>query len=265
MSEGFAAGELCLIIDGKGRKHLVDLRPGGSFQFHAGVVSHDEVIGSDPGIVLRTATGARVIATRPRLADYVLTMRRGAQVVYPKDLGPIIHWGDIQPGHTVVEAGTGSGALTMALLRAVGESGRVVSVDRREDHLAHATAVITRFLGEIPANLDLVVGSVEDELADHAPDRIVLDLPEPWGVVGPAATALRPPGILVSYLPTIPQVMHLRDELRRSGRFASVETFEVLHREWQFDGRSVRPMSQMVGHTGFTTIARLSLEPTTAE
>ncbi|HUG74576.1 MAG TPA: tRNA (adenine-N1)-methyltransferase [Acidimicrobiia bacterium] len=256
MTDRFADGELCLLIDAKGRKHLVDLRPGRTFQFHAGVIRHEDIIGAEAGVVVRTGTGAKVAALRPRLADYVLTMRRGAQVVYPKDLGPMIHWGDARPGHLVVEAGTGSGALTMAILAAVGPTGRVVSVDRREDHQEHARGVMERLLGELPANLELVVGDVAEEVAHHRPDRVFLDLPEPWHVVPPAAEALTPGGVLCAYLPTIPQVMHLRDALRRARRYAAVETFETLHREWQFEGRSVRPRSQMVGHTGFITVAR---------
>jgi tRNA (adenine57-N1/adenine58-N1)-methyltransferase catalytic subunit len=258
VNAAFAAGEACLLIDGRGRKHLIDLDDGRSFEFHAGAVSHDDIIGAEPGVVLRTGSGARLVALRPRLADYVLTMRRGAQVVYPKDLGPMIHWGDARSGHTVVEAGTGSGALTLALLDAVGPEGSIVSVERRQDHLDHARGTIERFLGEIPANLTLVLGDVEDVMPEHAPDRLFLDLPEPWESVSPAIASLAPGGVVCSYLPTVPQVHRLHDELRRSRRFTAVETFETLHREWQFEGRSVRPASQMVGHTGFITVARLT-------
>lgn len=246
---------MCLLLDSRGRRYLVDLREDGSFQFHAGVVPHDSLIGSEPGTVVWTATGARIVALRPRLADYILKMDRGAQVVYPKDLGPIVHWADVAPGHSVVEAGTGSGALAMALVRAVGPGGQVISVERRPDHLDHARKTITRFLGEIPPNLVLVEGLVEDVLADHTPDRVVLDLPEPWSVVEPAVAAFASGGILCSYLPTVPQVQKLHDELRISRRFVGIESFEVMQREWQIDGRSVRPMSQMVGHTGFLTVA----------
>lgn len=258
MTTVFAAGETCLLIDGRGRKHLIDLHPGRSFEFHAGAVSHDEIIGAEPGVVLRTGSRARLVALRPRLADYVLTMRRGAQVVYPKDLGPMIHWGDARSGHTIVEAGTGSGALTLALLDAVGPEGAVVSVERRQDHLDHAQGVIERFLGEVPANLTLVLGDVAEVLAAHSPHRLFLDLPEPWTSVAPAIASLRPGGAVCAYLPTVPQVHRLHDELRRSRRFTGIETFETMHREWQFEGRSVRPASQMVGHTGFITVARLT-------
>ncbi|MFH1330301.1 MAG: tRNA (adenine-N1)-methyltransferase [Actinomycetota bacterium] len=256
MSDVFRSGEVCLLVDGRGRHYLVDLDPAGVFQYHVGVLSHREIIGAAEGTVLRSSGEGRLIALRPRLADYILRMRRGAQVVYPKDIGPILHWGDIGAGMTVLEAGTGSGALTMALVRAVGPAGRVISVEERPDHAAGARAAIVRFLGEIPANLDLRIGRVEEAVEEVAPDRLVLDLPEPWEVVGPAVAGLADGGVLTAYVPTVPQVQHLHDELRRSHRFLDAFTFEVLFREWVAQGRSVRPASHMVGHTGFVTVAR---------
>jgi len=254
----FAAGDLCLLADARGRHYLIDLRPGASFQYHAGTLAHDEVIGNPPGTVHRSSRGSRLVSVRPRLVDYVLEMPRGAQVVYPKDLGAIVHWADVAPGHRVAEAGTGSGALTLALLRAVGPTGSVLSVERRPDHLAHASSVIGRFLGGLPSNLRLAEGEIEEVLSGEVVDRVILDLPEPWSVVATAAGALAPGGILAAYLPTVPQVMHLHDELRRSRRFVDMETMEILIRNWRLDGRSVRPESQMVGHTGFLTFARVT-------
>jgi len=259
VTAAFEAGEVCLLLDARSRTYLVDLVAGGRFQYHAGGVEHDDIIGNPPGVVLRTTSAARLVALRPRLADYVLRMKRGPQVIYPKDLGPIIHWGDIGPGMTVVEAGTGSGALTLALLRAVGPTGKVVSVERRPAHARHAVAAITRFLGELPSTLELRDGDVEDMIIDVAPDRVVLDLPEPWHAVEAAAEGLADDGVLTSFLPTVPQVQRIRDALRRTGRFAAPSTFEVLHRDWAADGRSVRPSHQMVGHTGFITIASKTL------
>lgn len=193
---------------------------------------------------------------RPRLADYVLRMPRGAQLIYPKDLGPMIHWADVRPGDTVIEAGTGSGALTLALIRAVGPGGSVVTVERREDHLAHARNVITRFHGGLPENLEMILGEVVDVVGGRGDtDRLMLDLPEPWEVAEAAAGHMAAGGIICAYVPTVPQVQRLVDALRHTGRFVSTETFEGLHREWRFDGRSVRPESQMVGHTGFITVA----------
>ncbi len=256
MSDTFLPGETCLLVDGRGRHYLVDLTPGGTFQYHVGALALDRVIGQPEGTVLRSSGDGRLVALRPRLADYILRMRRGAQVVYPKDIGPIVHWGDIGPGMKVLEAGTGSGALTMALLRAVGPTGAVISVEERPDHAAGAREAIARFFGELPANLDLRLGRVEEMVQEIAPDRLVLDLPEPWRVVPPAAAGLADGGVLTAYLPTVPQVQHLHDDLRRSRRFLDVLTFEVLLREWVAEGRSVRPASQMVGHTGFITTAR---------
>ena len=165
-------------------------------------------------------------------------------------------WADIAPGQTVLEAGTGSGALTMALVRAVGPNGRVISYERRDDHAKKARKLINGFFGEIPDNLDLRIGEVEDGIAEAAPDRIVLDLPEPWHAVALAAEHLAPGGAFCCYLPTVPQVQTVREALKEAGSFFETETFEVLHREWSVEGRSVRPSHRMVGHTGFITVSR---------
>jgi tRNA (adenine57-N1/adenine58-N1)-methyltransferase len=250
------AGEPCLLVDTKGRRYLIELAEGAEFQYHAGTLPHAEIIGSEEGAELRSSGASRLLVLRPRLADFILTMPRGAQVVYPKDIGPILHWGDIRPGSVVLEAGTGSGALTMALVQAVGPEGRVVSVERRSDHLAHAAGTIERFFGTLPGNLSLREGDVAEMVADVAPDRVVLDLPEPWEVVAPAARHMGAGGVLTAYLPTVPQVQQLHVALRHSRRFGDVSTFEILLREWNAEGRSVRPASQMVGHTGFITVAR---------
>ena len=255
MTASFGAGDLCLLLDPRGRRYLIEIKPGQTFQYHGGWLRHEALVGVAPGTVVRSSGGGRIAVLRPRLADYILKMKRGAQVVYPKDIGPIIHWADIRPGDLVVEAGSGSGALTLALLRAVGEQGRVVSVEVRPDHLKHAQGTVRRFLGDIPDTLVFLEGRVEEALANWNPDRVILDLPEPWEVAAPAAAALAPGGILCSYLPTVPQVQHLHDALRQTHRFIAVETFEVMIRNWRFEGRSVRPESLMVGHTGFLTIA----------
>ncbi len=255
----FREGELCLLNDARGRQHLITLRDGDTWQSDRGTVAHSILIGTPEGCTVRTSTGAPVVALRPRLADYVLRMKRGAAVMYPKDTAALIGWADIGPGCTVVEAGTGSGALTLWLLRAVGESGRVVSTDVRRDHAVHARRVVEAFLGEVPENLELRVGPVEDLITSVEPDRIVLDLPEPWHAVAPAADGLAGGGVFASYLPTVPQVQTLREALTDAGVFTEVDTFEVLMRSWTIDGRSVRPDHRMVGHTGFITVARKRL------
>lgn len=253
---GFVAGDACLLFDAKGRRYLIELEPGKEFHYHRGVVAHDAIIGSVDGSSFESSLGSRLIALHPRLADYAVKMGRGATVVYPKDAAAMIMWGDIGPGHVVVEAGTGSGALTMALARAVGEDGRVISFEVREDHAEIARSRISGFFGEVPGNIELRVGPVEEAIAGLAPDRIVLDLPEPWHSVVPAAEHLQPGGVFVCYLPTVPQVEEVRRVIRGTGRYLDVTTFEVLHREWVVDGRSVRPSHRMQGHTGFITAAR---------
>jgi tRNA (adenine57-N1/adenine58-N1)-methyltransferase len=255
VSDTFGAGDLCLLLDPRGRRYLIEIKAGQTFQYHGGFLRHETLIGLAPGSIALSSSGGRIAVMRPRLADYILKMRRGAQVVYPKDIGPIIHWADIRGGDLVLEAGSGSGALTLALLRAVGESGKVVSVEVRPDHLTHARNTVRRFLGAIPGNLVFVEGRVEEVLPAWSPDRLVLDLPEPWEVVEPAAAALAPGGILCAYLPTVPQVQQLHDALHRSGRFVAIETFEMMIRNWKVQGRAVRPESLMVGHTGFITVA----------
>jgi tRNA (adenine57-N1/adenine58-N1)-methyltransferase len=183
-------------------------------------------------------------------------MGRRATVVYPKDAGAIVTWADVGLGMTVLEAGTGSGALTMVLVRAVGPAGRVVSYEVREDHAALARRRIEGFFGEIPATLDLRIGAVEEAIAEVAPDRIVLDLPEPWHAVEAAVEHLTPGGVFCCYLPTVPQVQEVRRTLDATRSFLDVMTFEILMREWAVEGRSVRPDHRMVGHTGFVTVAR---------
>lgn len=252
----FGLGEPCLLIDGKGRQYLLKLDPDRKFQYHRGSLAHTEILGVEDGTWLTDSSGARLLALRPRLADYILRMRRGAQVVYPKDIGPILVFADIHAGSTVLEAGTGSGALTMALTQAVGSEGRVISVEKRQDHADHARKAIERFFGSIPSQLDLRVGEVEDVVAEFCPERIVLDLPEPWHLVALAAERQPTGGTICGYLPTVPQVQTLVDALRQTDRFAEIEVREFLFRDWNVAGRSVRPDHNMVGHTGFLVFAR---------
>jgi tRNA (adenine57-N1/adenine58-N1)-methyltransferase len=247
-----------LVLDSKNRRHLVTLEADGQLHLHTGIVRHDDLIGAKEGVTVRTTMGARLIAVRPTLSEYVLEMPRGAQVIYPKDLGPILMLADIHPGARVLESGVGSGALTMALLRAVGPEGRIVGYEIRDDFAEQARANVERMLGtELPLHIEVrdVYGGIdEDEL-----DRVMLDLPEPWRVVKHAEASLRPGGILLAYLPTIGQVARLREELDSSA-FGMAQTLEVLQRGWHVEGQSVRPDHRMVAHTGFLTTARL-LQP----
>lgn len=253
----FREGEPALLIDGRGRKYLLHLKDAGVFQFHLGHLPHAEIIGSPDGSRFASSKGAPLVALRPRLGDYILKMRRGAQVVYPKDLGAILMYADIHPGLTVVEAGTGSAALTMALTRAVGPTGRVVSCEIREDHAAHGRATIVRRFGRVPGWLELRIGDVIDTVTEEEHDRLLLDIPEPWQVIPAATGTLRTGGVVCCYVPTVPQLQRLHEALDATGRFLDVETFEVLLRTWNVTGRSVRPDHGMVGHTGFLTVGRL--------
>jgi tRNA (adenine57-N1/adenine58-N1)-methyltransferase len=254
----FAVGDRVLLVDSKRRRHLITLAEGGSFHSHTGVLEHAAIIGRDEGLTVRTSLGARLVAVRPTLAEYVLKMPRGAQVIYPKDLGPIIMLADVFPGARVLESGVGSGALTATLLRAVGADGRVHGYEIRDDFADRAVRNVEGFLGP-DQPLTVEVRDVYEGIELTELDRVLLDVPEPWRVVKHAEAALLPGGILLAYLPTIGQVMRLREELAGSA-FGMVETVEILQRGWHVDGQSVRPDHRMVAHTGFLTHGRL-LEP----
>jgi tRNA (adenine57-N1/adenine58-N1)-methyltransferase len=251
----FAAGDRVLLVDNKKRRHLVTLEDGGQFHTHAGIVAHDDLIGHPDGKTVHTSRGARLVAVRPTLAEYVLEMPRGAQVIYPKDLGPILVLADIFPGARILESGVGSGALTSALLRAIGPTGHVTGYEIRDDFAQRAVKNVHGFLGDdVP--LDVEIRDVYEGIEERNLDRIVLDLPEPWRVVKHALDTLRPGGILLAYLPTILQVGRLREELANAP-FGMVETLEVLQRTWHVEGQSIRPDHRMVAHTGFLTHGRL--------
>lgn len=250
------AGDQVLFVDSRGRRYLVQLGAGGEFHTHAGPVSHDEVIGQPEGTEVRSLKGGRYRVWRPTLADVVLAMPRGAQVIYPKDLGAILMLADIRPGDRVFESGLGSGALSMALLRAGAE---VLGYELRADFLARARANVERFAGaEALGRYDTYERDAYDGIDATGLDRVVLDLPEPWQVVPHAAGALVPGGILVAYTPSIVQVVTLRAALEASG-FRMAETLEVLHRAWHVEHPAVRPVHRMQGHTGFLTHARFAV------
>jgi tRNA (adenine57-N1/adenine58-N1)-methyltransferase len=255
VSRPFAAGDRVLLVDSKRRRHLITLSEGGAFHSHNGIVPHETIIGRDEGVTVQTTLGARLVAVRPTLSEYVLKMPRGAQVIYPKDLGQIIMLADVFPGARVLESGVGSGALTTTLLRAVGPSGHVLGYEVRPDFADRAVRNVESFLGPgQPLTVEVRDAYEGIDAADL--DRILLDLPEPWRMVKHAESALRPGGILLAYLPTIGQVMRLREEMAGSP-FGMVETLEVLQRSWHVDGQSVRPDHRMVAHTGFLTHGRL--------
>ena len=254
MSKPFQPGEQIVVVDSKGRQYLVVLAEEGEFHTHTGVVPHTSFIGQEEGVTVRSTTNARYTAMRPTLSDFVLRMPRGAQVIYPKDLGPILMVADIHPGVKVLEAGVGSGALSMTMLR-VGAD--IVGYELREDFAKRAQDNVRTFLGEEASSRYRVeLRDVYDGIDERGLDRIVLDLPEPWQVVKHAQVALRPGGILVAYTPSIMQVAQLRETLEESD-FELAETIEILLRTWKVEGQAVRPDHRMVAHTGFLTSARL--------
>ena len=256
-------GERVLLVDAKERRYLITLRPSATFHTHVGIVAHDDLIGAREGSTILGSTGRRFLVVRPTLSDAVLKMPRGAQVIYPKDLGAILVEADIFPGVRVLEAGVGSGALSMALLRAGAD---VVGYELREDFADRARANVAAMVGE-QASYRVELRDVYEGIVEGGLDRILLDLPEPWRVLAHARTAMRPGGILCAYLPSINQTAQLRNALEEFG-FGLASTLEVLHRTWHIEDRSVRPDHRMVGHTGFLTTARLLLpfeDPRTAD
>jgi tRNA (adenine57-N1/adenine58-N1)-methyltransferase catalytic subunit len=252
------AGERVLLIDPRDRRYLVTLGTGKQFHSHLGIIDHDDLIGSPEGARVRTSGGSRMLALRPTLAEYTLKMKRGAQVIYPKDVGLILVYADIYPGATVLEAGTGSGSLTLALARAVGPEGRVISYEVREDHHERAVENVTTWYegrGGKPDNIELRLGDIFEGIPEAGLERMVLDLPEPWRAVGPTTASLASGGLFCCYLPTVPQVSQTVETMRRSG-FGFIDTFEGLVRTWNIDGQSVRPDHRMVAHTGFIITGR---------
>jgi tRNA (adenine57-N1/adenine58-N1)-methyltransferase len=247
------AGERVLLVDPKERRYLLTLVEGATFHTHAGIIAHDDIIGGDEGRTITGSTGRLFLVLRPTLSDIVLKMPRGAQVIYPKDLGAILIAADIWPGQRVLEAGVGSGALSMTLLRA---GASVVGYELREDFAERAQANVAAAIGaDAPYRVE--IRDVTQGIDEVGLDRILLDMPEPHEVIPGATAALRPGGILLAYLPTINQTALLRRVLDDpSVPFGMSETQEIIRRTWHVEERSVRPDHRMVGHTGFLTTAR---------
>jgi len=249
------AGDSVLFIDRKDRRYLRTLKPGATMSVRDGKVECDRLIGRPDGSRVTSSANDTFLVLRPSYADLVLNLPRQAQVIYPKDAASILVWGDIFPGATVVESGVGPGALTMALLRAVGPEGRVLSYECREDHIEMARKTVARFYGDAP-NWTVKLGDVYAAIDETEVDHLVLDVPEPWRALAPAEHALVPGGVFIGYVPTVLQVKSLVDALHESPAFGAIETFETLQRFWHVREISIRPEHRMVAHTGFLTIAR---------
>lgn len=249
----FQLGDVVLLIDQKSRRYLVTLREGKEFHSHAGLIRHDDLVGLEEGVRVMSTHHSPYLVLRPTLSDFVLEMPRGAQVIYPKDIGPLLMIADITPGCHVFESGVGSGALSMAMLRA---GANITGYELREDFATRARLNVERFLGEQALERYAVeLRNSYDGIEEGPFDRMVLDLPEPWNVVPHAPAVLRRGAIIASYSPSIIQVMQFRQALDAHG-FAMVSTTEVLNRGWYFKDAAVRPDHRMVAHTGFLTAAR---------
>jgi len=249
------AGDQVQLTDPKGRMHTITLEAGKQFHTHKGILEHDSLIGGPEGVVV-TIGVTQYLALRPLLSDFVLSMPRGAQVVYPKDAGQIVQMADIFPGAHVVEAGVGSGALSMSLLRAVGDSGRLSSYERREDFAKIARANVERFFGGPHPAWTITVGDLQDRLDEADVDRVVLDMLAPWETLDAVAKALRPGGLVCCYVATTTQLSTTVEALRSHGSFTEPQSWESIVRGWHVEGLAVRPEHRMVGHTGFLCTSR---------
>ncbi|MCX6437781.1 MAG: tRNA (adenine-N1)-methyltransferase [Actinobacteria bacterium] len=252
----FAAGDRIQLTDPKGKLYSFTITPGKEWHTHKGWIVHDELIGLPEGSVVATTAGLKFTAFKPLLADYVLTMPRGATIVYPKDAAMIVGLADIYPGARVLEAGVGSGALTISLLRAVGPTGKVNSIERRADFAENAHSNVSNYFGEKPTNWSLSVGDLQDQNFESEYDRVVLDMLAPWECVDLAARALRPGGVFLAYVATTTQLSVTAEALKDDGRFTEPESSETIVRGWHHEGLAVRPQQRMIGHTGFLIQSR---------
>ena len=256
----FRVGDRVQLTGPKGRLNTVTLEVGGEFHTHRGVLSHDLLIGQPDGTVVESSNGFEYLALRPLLSDFVMSMPRGAAIIYPKDAAQILAKADIFPGATVVEAGVGSGALSLWLLRAIGPKGTLTSFERREEFAVVAQANVTAFLGEAPSHWTVAVGDLQETLPTAldagSVDRIILDMLAPWECITECAEALVPGGVLLCYIATVTQLSRVAEAIRASGSFTEPDSSETLVRGWHVEGLAVRPDHRMVGHTGFLLTAR---------
>lgn len=252
----FVEGDRVQLTDAKGRKFTVNLEAGKQFHTHRGAIEHDDLIGSPEGSIVSATSGTEYLALRPLLVDFVLSMPRGAQVIYPKDSAQIVTEGDIFPGARVLEAGAGSGALTCSLLRAVGSDGEVVSYEIREDHADYARRNVDTFFGGAPANWWLIVADLADVDRTERFDRVILDMLAPWEPLDVVRSVLKPGGVLTVYVATVTQLSRVVEALREQECWTEPHAWESLVRDWSAVGLAVRPEHKMQGHTAFLITAR---------
>ena len=254
MATTFGQGEWVALTSQKGKKWLVRIEDG-PFSSHLGSVHMGEVLGKEEGDWVETNKGAKLLLFRPTLEDYIFSMKRKTQIIYPKDLGAMVFYGDIRPGQLILESGVGSGALTLALLRALGEHGKIISVEKRPEFAAMASENISKFFGRKPHNHEIVVADIQDFSLTAKVDRVFLDLPEPWHAIASLSRLSAQGALLVSLSPNVGQVQLMYKELKANG-FANITTFELLKRDWMVDERRARPIDRMIAHTGFITVAK---------
>ena len=252
----FDIGDRIQLTDPKGKLYSFTIAPGKEWHTHKGWINHDDLVGLPEGSVVSTTAGLKFTAFKPLLADFVLSMPRGATIVYPKDAAMIVGIADIYPGAKVLEAGVGSGALTLSLLRAVGEKGSVHSVERRAEFAENARANVEQYFGGLPQQWTLTVGDLQEQEVDATFDRVVLDMLAPWECVATAAEALRPGGVFLAYVATTTQLSATAEALKSDGRFTEPESSETIVRGWHHEGLAVRPQQRMIGHTGFLIMSR---------
>lgn len=252
----FAAGDRIQLTDPKGKLYSFTITPGKEWHTHKGWIVHDELIGLPEGSVVSTTAGLKFTAFIPLLSDYVLSMPRGATIVYPKDAAMIIGVADVYPGAHVLEAGVGSGALSLSILRAVGSEGTLDSFERRDDFAEIARTNVENYFGLLPNNWSLTVESVQDIANDKIYDRVILDMLAPWECVEMAARVLRPGGVFLAYVATTTQLSATAEALKSDGHFTEPESSETIVRGWHHEGLAVRPQQRMIGHTGFLIQSR---------
>lgn len=252
----FQYGDRVQLTDAKGKLYSITLTAGAEWHTHKGMLKHDELVGIPEGSIVVTNGELKFQAFRPLLADYVLSMPRGATIIYPKDAAMILGVADIKPGVRVLEAGVGSGALSISILRAIGENGFLHSVEIRDDFAKISEKNVSSYFGEKPANWKLSVGALQEQQLENNYDRIVLDMLAPWECMDVASNALVPGGVFMSYVATTTQLSRIAEAIKESGNFTEPESSETIVRGWHHEGLAVRPQHRMIGHTGFLVFAR---------
>ena len=256
IDRNFKYGDRVQLTDAKGKLYSITLTKGSEWHTHKGMLKHDDLVGIPEGSIVATNQDLKFQAFRPLLADYVLSMPRGATIVYPKDAAMILGVADIKPGLRVLEAGVGSGALSISLLRAIGEEGMLHSVEIREDFAEISEKNVSSYFGGKPANWNLTIGALQDQTFEADFDRVVLDMLSPWECLDVASKALVPGGVFMSYVATTTQLSKIAEAIKESGNFTEPESSETIVRGWHHEGLAVRPQHRMIGHTGFLIFAR---------